>query len=113
MAKIPECPAYTKPVGKPGDERKHPKGDKVDYTKYTKEHPHTNEGYKKVGSQSVTKGDGKERVRPEKVDYTKYTREHPHTNEGYKKVGSQSTTKGDGAERKESAYKKKSPFRNA
>lgn len=119
MAKIPECPSYTKPVGKPGDERKHPRGDKVDYTKYTKEHPHTNEGYKSVGANAKTGKAGEERSRPggDKADYSKYTREQPYkengSGQGYKNVGKPATsTKGDGKERQ---YKNKntSPFRNA
>lgn len=118
---IKEEPSYTKPLGKPGDERKHPKGDKVDYTKYTKEGGHretgTGQGYKNVGKDAKTGKAGEERVRPEKVDYSKYTRELPYketgTGQGYKNVGKEAqSTKGDGSERKYS-NKNKSPFRGA
>ena len=120
---IKESPSYTKPLGKPGDERKHPKGDKVDYTKYTKEGGHketgTGQGYKSAGKDAKTGKGGDERVRPggDNADYSKYTRELPFketgTGQGYRQVGKEArTTKGDGSERKY-ANKNKSPFRNA
>lgn len=112
MSKIPESPSYTKPVGKPGDERKHPHGEKVDYTKYETEHPFKNQGYKGVGSNAKTGKAGEERVRPTKVDYTKFDRTGTHENEGYGKVGSKSVQKGDGKER-EYKNKRTSPFRGA
>ena len=108
MAKIPESPSYTKPIGKPGDERK--RTEKVNYSAYETEHQFKDQGYKGVNSSPKTgKADGSERVRTGKVDYTKFDKEQGHTNEGYKGVGKGAK----GAEREESAYKKKSPFRNA
>lgn len=114
MAKIPHCPSYTKPIGKPGDERQLPKRDKADYSKFVKkEEPFQGpDGYRFAGKKSATGGDGKERVRG-KPDLTKFTKEEPYTGaDGYKSVGSTSKTKGTGEERK---YKNKnsSPFRNA
>ena len=118
MAKIPESPSYTKPVGKPGDERVRPA--KVDYTKFTKDEPYQGPakgGYHNVGKAAkVTPSKGDERVRPEKVDYTKFDREEPYqgpSKGGYHNVGKQArSTKGDGSERKYTD-KNKSPFRNA
>jgi hypothetical protein len=105
---IKEEPSYTKPVGKPGDERQYTKKDRS-----VREHPHTNENYKKVGSGA--KGDERKHPKGEKIDYSKFDREHPYkesgSGQGYGNVGKQAkTTKGDGSERQ---YKNKnsSPFR--
>lgn len=84
---IKEEPSYTKPVGKPGDERTYTKKDRS-----SKEHPFFNQGYKGVGQQSKTKGNGAERT-PTAVPKKQAVKEHPHKNEGYKGVG-----KGDGTD---------------
>ena len=119
-----ETPSYTKPVGKPGDERVRP--EKSDYSKFSRENqtPYketaVGQGYKNVGNAAKgTPSKGSERVRPggDKADYAKYTKEEPFketaTGQGYKNVGSKAKkTPSLGAERTEGAYKKKSPWRN-
>lgn len=81
MTTAKEIPSFTKPVGTPGGERKHPKGDKIDYSKYEREHPHKDEGYKKVGSSAKDTTtyptcDPRKGVCGSKGDAT---RTHPHT----------------------------------
>lgn len=95
---IKEEPSYTKPVGKPGDERTFTKKDRS-----VREHPFKNQGYKGVGSQSKSKGNGAERE-PAAVPKKQAVKEHPHKNEGYKGVG-----KGDAKDARK--YDTKSPFK--
>lgn len=110
--KIKEVPSFTKPVGGLGDERKHPKGDKVDYSKYEKTHPHHNEGYSKVGSGPTADRAGNIVKKNPARDHINAVKK---AGGGYSKVG-QSGKGCDGksacgAERQESAYKKKPPTR--
>jgi hypothetical protein len=83
MKKAKENPSFTKPQGKPDTRKDHPGGgEKVDYGKYDREHPHRNTGpgagYKKVGQASKQGGEDSRSHGSEKVDYSKFEKKHPH-----------------------------------
>jgi hypothetical protein len=88
--KAKEVPSFTKPVGKPGDERHESAYKKGSPTRV---HPHHNEGYSKVGSGCK---EGIPTCVPKKVA----EREHPFKNQGYKGVGNNPKTGAPGDARK-------------
>jgi hypothetical protein len=113
-----ETPSVTKPLGGNSLDARtiHPRGDKADYSKYTREEPYqgpSKGGYNNVGKKTKQTGsDERKRPQGDKADYSKFTKEEPYqgpSKGGYNNVGK--CSKGGCEDARKAAPKSKSPWR--